>query len=76
MSLLEENASTYRDENVQKVLQRWQLRDELLDDFTEGLEYGVVVDAGEVEAREAMRKKSIRDSTCLTHCYTCSAGFL
>lgn len=37
---------TYRDENVQKVLQGWELRNELLHHFTEGLEDGVVVDAG------------------------------
>lgn len=43
---------TYRYENVQKVLQCWQLRNKLLDDFTEGLEYGVVVDAGQVEAED------------------------
>lgn len=41
---------TYRYENVQKVLQCRQLRNKLLDDFTEGLEYGVVVDTGQVEA--------------------------
>lgn len=49
-------ARTYRDENVEKVLQRWQLRDKLLDDFAEGLEYGVVVDAGQVEAEEAVKE--------------------
>lgn len=51
-----EKARTYRDENVEKVLQRWQLRDKLLDDFAEGLEYGVVVDAGQVEAKEAVKE--------------------
>lgn len=43
---------TYRYENVQKVLQCRQLMNKLLDDFTEGLEYGVVVDAGQVEAED------------------------
>lgn len=52
------SVKTYRDENVEKVLQRWQLRDELLDDFAEGLKYGVVVDAGQVEAEEAVEKKT------------------
>lgn len=50
------SVKTYRDENVEKVLQGWQLRDELLDDFAEGLEYGVVVDAGQIEAEEAVEK--------------------
>lgn len=44
--------TTYRYKNVQKILQSRQLRDELLDDFAEGLEYGVVVNAGQVEAEE------------------------
>ncbi len=57
----DEKETTYRDENVQKVLQRWQLRNELLDDFTEGLEYGVVVDAGEVEAEEGKKRGGLRN---------------
>lgn len=44
--IFKKNETTYRYENVQKVLQSWQLRNELLDDFTEGLEYGVVIDTG------------------------------
>ena len=51
---------TYGYENVQKVLQRRQLRDELLYDFTEGLEYGVVVDAGQVEAEERKQKRRVK----------------
>lgn len=47
---------TYRYENVQKVLQSGQLRNELLDDLTEGLEDGVIVDAGQVEAEDGERE--------------------
>lgn len=49
---MKKERKTYRYENVQKVLQSRQLRNKLLDDFTEGLEYGVVVDAGQVETEE------------------------
>lgn len=39
-------ASTYRNEYVEEVFQRGELRDEFLDHLTEGLKYGVVIDAG------------------------------
>lgn len=39
----------HRYEDVQQVLQGGQLGYEFLDHLTEGLEYGVVVDAGQVE---------------------------
>ena len=42
--------STYRDEDVQQVLQRGQLWEELLDHFAEGLEDGVVINTGQIEA--------------------------
>ena len=41
---------TNRDEDVEQVLERRQLRNQLLNDFTERLEDRVVVDAGQVEA--------------------------
>ena len=63
----------YRDENVQKVLQRWQLWNELLDDFTEGLEYGVVVDAGQVEAEEG-KEKSVKYKNKQSHQISLSAN--
>lgn len=45
-----EERGTNRDEDVQKVLQGGQLRNQLLHHFAEGLEDGVIVDASQVEA--------------------------
>lgn len=40
---------TYRNEYVEEVFQSGQLREEFLDHLTEGLKYGVIIDAGEIE---------------------------
>lgn len=55
---------TYRYKDVQQVLQRGQLREELLHHLTEGLEDGVVIDAGKVEAEED-RGQKVRPRTSL-----------
>lgn len=47
---------TYRNEDVQKVLQSGELRNELLHHFAEGLKDGVVVDTGQVKAEWDFKK--------------------
>ena len=42
-------ATTHRNENVEEVLQGGQLGYQLLDDFTERLKDGMVIDARQVE---------------------------
>lgn len=47
---------TYRYKDVEKVLQRWKLRDELLDNFTEGLKDGVIIYTSQIETVEDRKK--------------------
>ncbi len=47
---------TYRYKDVEKVFQRWKLRDELLDNFTEGLKDGVIIYTSQIETVEDRKK--------------------
>lgn len=49
---------TYRYEDVEKVLQRGKLRNELLHYFTESLKDGMIIDACQVETVEGREELS------------------
>lgn len=51
--------TSYRNEYVEQILQRWQLRYQLLHDLREGLEYGVIVDGGQMKAQMDLREAGI-----------------
>ena len=55
---MNERYSTYRNKNIEEVLKSGKLRNELLHHFTEGLKDGVVVYAGQIEARVTHRAET------------------
>ena len=59
MKMLSRFSPTHRDEDVEQVLQRGKLGDELLHHLAERLEDGVVVDTGQVEAERHKKKQEV-----------------
>lgn len=58
---------TYRYKDVEKVLQCGKLRDELLDNFTEGLEDRVIIYTGQIETAEDREREKKRALDRMTY---------